>query len=223
MTNNITLEKSRINLNELLIEGLATTQEQVESILDQATRGNDFYIGTDVKKWLSNFTAITLDDMLEDFSQLDDENEIIENSHLEFNFTEISHDNSYNWGGQSNCDIDFKILQGENEKVYMFVRIHVGMDIRAGYTNGILLDLETYNTDCYYLIFDSLSEFGNSAYMEIDGIGYSIDSDIITEGLRIYNHENFNDIQVYDSIYEFDIEGFNNALKELILENIDSL
>lgn len=216
--------KNLTNLKELLEIGLATTSKEIEEVLNCATRGNDFYVGTDVKKWLSSFEALTLDDMIENFSNIDDENEIIENSYLDFVFEELTHDNSYNWGGNSNCDIDFKILRGDNKSIYMYVRVHVGSDIRAGYTHGMLLDLDTYDyTDYHCELFGNISNFNNSVYLEIEGVGYSIQGDITSGYLSIYNHTNYNDIEVYASIYEFDNDGFMKEARELVLENLEIL
>ena len=203
--------------------GLATSNEEIKEVLSSATRGNDFYVGTDVKVWLDRFEILNLNDIIEKFSKINDENEVIEESYLSHSFREILHGNSYNWHGNSNCDIDFKFLQDENDNIYAYVRIHVGSDIRQGYTEGILLDLETYNEDDAMIIFlNPIYECTNSGSVEINNIEYSVDGNIYSEYLTIYNHNTDESIDIIDSIYEFNEKDFNAEIKRLVLENIKS-
>lgn len=204
--------------------GLATTESAIQNVLDSAVRShsNEFYVGTDVKQWLSSFEALTNDRLIESYPMYDDNEETIDELNIHTAFIEISHDNSYNWGGNSNTDIDYRLLQDEFGNMFAYVRVHIGSDIRSGYTNGILLDLDTDNEEYAFLNFiEGTYECGNGGYVEIDGVEYSIDGEITSEYLRVYNHTTDDSYDVCGLVYEFDRDGFEKALKEIVLEAIE--
>lgn len=212
-----------ITLNDLLegkYMGLATTESAIQAVLNNAVRthSNEFYVGTDVKQWLSSFEALDEIDCIALFSKDNEEGHVIKNSHLEHTFAVLSHDNSYNWSGHSNVDIDFRLLQSENGDCYAYVSVHIGSDIRAGYTNGILLDLNTDSKDCFINFVDNVHEHVNGGYIELDGVEYSIYGNILSEYLEVYNHTTHESYEVCASVYEFDKEGYEQALKEVVLE-----
>lgn len=212
-----------ITLNDLLegeYMGLATTESAIQVVLNNAVRtySNEFYVGTDVKEWLSSFEALNENDLEEKFSRYDEEGYTIEGSHLEHTFTELSHDNSYNWSGRSNTDIDFRLLQDENDNCYAYVRVNTGQDPRYGYTDGILIDLETQSTDCFINFVDNVHEHVNGGYIEINGVGYGVYGNILSEYLEVYNHTTNESYEICASVYEFDKEGYEKALKEVVLE-----
>lgn len=214
-----------ITLNDLLTAnymGLATTDQEIQSVLNSAVRthSNEFYVGTDVKLWLSSFEAVNMEVIQDRFGMFDDDDNFTDiNYH--HNFEVLSHGNSYNWGGHSNCDIDYRLLQDEHGNCYAYVRIHIGSDIRTGYTNGILLDLDTYSSDCFVNFMDNVYEPCNSGFISIDGIDYSIDGNILSCYLSIYNHTTHESFEYCDSVYEFDKEGFEQALKQVVLDAIE--
>jgi len=213
-----------ITLNDLLegeYIGLATTESAIQEVLNSAVRqhNNEFYVGTDVKRWLSSFMILTQDDMEERFVLLDIEgNEQFTNSWKQHRLEVLSHCNSYNWSGNSNCDIQFHLLQDDAQNCYAYVNVHLGGDPRGGYTEGILLDIDTYNRDCLINFVDNLSEYCNSGYIEIDGVEYSIYGNILSEYLEVYNHTTKESYEICASVYEFDKEGYEQALKEVVLE-----
>ena len=196
------------NLNEYLsIEdlkegfGLATTHEEATEILNTASdMGYAYYVGTNLGSWLKEFDYITD----EDLEELEERVQLFE---LE------RHDNSYNWGGHSNTDIDFKILSDDFDNSYAYVAVHIGTDIRGGYTKGILLDLG-YTTDAVYTFLEGAYDAdGNTIPMvEVDGAEWSASGDVLSEEIRIYNHDTDDEFIIYDSIYTDDI---NEARKDL--------
>jgi len=202
--------------------GLATTKEEIEEVLEHGTRENDYYVGTDVKSWLSSFEILSLDDIIEKFSAFeDDERYDTPDSWQLHSFKEKSHDNSYNWSGHSSKDIDFRFLEDEFGNMYAYVRIHIGGDIRGNYTDGILIDLETESTDCIYNFVDNLSEHCNGGYITIDGTDYSIDGDILGEWLSVYNHTTHEGFEIATSCYCWSQEEYEKELKEIVLEAIE--
>lgn len=53
------------------------------------------------------------------------------------NWKETNHDNSYNYGGYLERDVDFKTFGNtDTGEVIVLYSVHVGLDIRAGYTNA---------------------------------------------------------------------------------------
>lgn len=211
-----------ITLNDLLegeYMGLATTESAIQAVLNNAVRthSNEFYVGTDVKQWLSSFNVLTQDDMEERFALLDEEgHEKTIDSWKKHSFEVLGHDNSYNWSGHSNVNIDFRLLQSENGVCYAYVRVHCGGDVRGNYTIGILLDLETDNKDCFINFVDNIYEHINGGYIEIDGVEYGIYGNILSEYLEVYNHITHESYEVCESVYELNQEGFEKALKEVV-------
>lgn len=197
--------------------GLAKTSLDVANVKEQAKPKNDFFIGTNVYEWLNRFTYFTEECLIENLSQFDDDGHIIEGSHLKHVFTEISHDNTYNWSGLSNTDIDYRILQDEYGNCYAYVNIHIGGDPRGGYTEGILLNLETENTENAFLFFiEDLYECGNSGYVEYQGRQFYLDGEILGEYIRVSEHGGEFDAEICDAVYCYNEEEFQKECLEIV-------
>lgn len=218
MTNTNTV----FTLNELLegeAFGLVVSDNGIERALSHAKR-DDFYIGTDVYKWLSSMDILTEDD-LEDYFPLLDEEDYIIGTNFDVELTEVAHDNSYNWGGNSSTDIDFRVLT-YNDKLFLYVSIHIGGDVRCNYSNGVLIDLGYNDGDWVYTLFADINDYENSrgGDVVVDGETYSIDGDIMTEELRIYNVDAHEEYTAYECVYEPTKEEFDNACIKIVEEAI---
>lgn len=217
MTNNNTVW----TLEELMTEnymGLATTESAIKAVLEHGERGNDFYVGTDVKQWLSSFEILDENNLIEKFSMLDDDGEIVPDTYQQHAFEETSHGNSYNWCGHSSTNIDFRFLQDEFGNMYAYVRVHIGGDIRGNYTDGILIDLETDDKDCAYLFLEGVYEHSNCGWITIDDVEYSIDGDITNEYLRVYGNDGKIDTEIATGVYCWSKEEFEKELREVVEE-----
>lgn len=199
--------------------GLATTQEEINLILESAKRENDFYVGTNVKEWLKSMDILDMGTMEERFAQVSEEDgSFIEGSYMKHLFKETRHDNTYNWSGHSSTDIDFRFLQDGYENMYAYVQVHIGTDPRGGYTKGLLIDLDTYSTDCIHNFVDNIFEHGNDGYIELNGVDYSISGDILGEYLSVYSYDTHESYEICDSVYCWSQEEFDKELKDIVLE-----
>lgn len=205
--------KTLHDLTQCNWENLTFNRDEIEEILNCAKPENSvnpYFVGTDVYKWLSSFEAMG--------TEFYEENEF---KHFEI----LLHDNSYNWNGHSNTDIDFKILANEDDELFALVKIHIGTDIRAGYTSSILLNLNSYRYDEYdngmMMFLDRINEYASDyGYVTINGVDYSVDNTIAYEGVTIYNHETD---ESYDDFYECfynseSVEALNEEIKEVLIE-----
>lgn len=211
-------------LEENTWERLELHATEIHNIFEVAKPKNYNYVGTNVFEWLSSYEIVDTDFLVDRYS---DEEDFTSIDNIEFEI--VYHDNSYNWSGNSNIDIDFKGLVDIYDNMYLLVKFHIGTDIRAGYTNAIMLDLNAYaysNESFILELFDyPLHENNVGGYVEINGTDYSIKGHIDREYLTIYNHETDSSVEVYDAIYCWDEteKEFDNACIELVKEHIDEL
>lgn len=199
--------------------GLELDADNVETIIEAGKPRHEFYIGTDVAKWLSKFTAVTSDNLGEYFPTWDDEEEWDDTDapNLDTALYFSDGDNSYNWGGNSSADIDFNLVRDDMGRGFVYVAIHIGMDIRAGYTKGILLDLESYSDD------DLLIDFLEPAYeasegldVEYNGDTYRVDGTITSEEVDVYRESDSASFYTYGYVYENDGKEAETELIEIV-------
>ena len=205
--------KTLHDLTQCNWENLTFNRDEIEEILNCAKPENSvnpYFVGTDVYKWLSSFEAMDTDFYKENKDE---------------SFEILLHDNSYNWNGHSNVDIDFKILSNEDDELFAMVKIHIGTDIRAGYTSSILLNLDSYRYGIHdngmMTFLDCINEYSSDyGYVAINGVDYNIDSTIAYEEVSIYNHETG---ESYDNFYECfynseSVAALNEEIKEALIE-----
>lgn len=188
---------------------LTLNSTEVEEVIESAKGRNEFYVGTDMKEFLNSFDVVTE----EEFEELEWNNET--------EFEVLTHDNTYNYGGNGSTDIDYKILYSDyHDNTYVLVRVHIGTDIRGGYTKAILLDLKCDSTDPLYNFVDYAYECqSESGYIEVEGVGFSFSGDIFSEGVQVYNHSTDEDYMLYGGFYNNDKEDFEAELLEALKEN----
>ncbi len=99
-------------------------------IIDIDVKNNELSILRHTETFFNDYDCIR-----DNFGE-DDIEEILEN----LGYEETTHDNSYNWCGDYSDDIDFKVYQHDTSKDWFYddsalilVRIHRGLDARAGY------------------------------------------------------------------------------------------
>ena len=196
-------------------EQLTFDKQEVKEILNLTKPKNSrypYFVGTDLYSWLSNFEVLHGD---------------FYDERKNDTFEIIYHDNTYNWNGAINRDIDFKILVDTDEKLYVVVKVHKGGDIRSNYTRSImfsLLDYQIGDNDNGLMIFlepvhESSSEVSS---IEIDEQLFSIVSHVYSDEIIVYDHEKdeeyygFNDALYSDNLPEFETmlkKALNNFLK----------
>ena len=202
-------------------EQLVLNRKEAIEILEVAKPKSLHYVGTHVYNWLSNYMLVDREFLGEKYG---DEEGFTGIENLQFQV--IYHDNSYNWNGNGNIDFDFKFLVDDNDSLYMLVKFHIGTDIRMGYTKSILLDLDTYlysdNDMLMALDYCLVKENGVGGYVSIDNTFYSIDGDLMSDFITVYNHDTNDTIEVYENLYLWDSEEeFTNACFELVKEHLN--
>lgn len=217
------MTNSVFTLDELLggeYFGLVVTDEGIEQALSYAKRDNDFYIGTNVYEWLSNMDIVRKENLEEYFPLFDEEGDVI-GVDFESELVETNADNSYNWGGNGSTDFNVSIFENDTN-TFAYIAIHRGGDIRGNYSNGILIDLGQCNSDdAYMYLLDSSYNYTESGQTEIDGTLYSIDGNISSEELSIYNHDTHDDYYGYGGVYAHSLEEFEKECKELVIEVLE--
>lgn len=199
--------------------GLELDADNVETIIEAGKPRHEFYLGTDVAEWLSKFTAVTHDNLGEYFPTWDDEEEWddTDTPNLDTALYFSDGDNSYNWGGNSSTDINFNLVHDDAGRGFVYVAIHIGSDIRAGYTTGILLDLEGYSDDDLLLYFlEPVHEASEGLDVEYNGDTYYVDGTIISEEVNVYRESDGESFYTYGYVYENDGKRAETELLEIV-------
>ena len=128
-------------------------------------------------------------------------------------------DNTYNYSGFLEREMDFKTIQAENtDTTIAFFAIHTGVDVRAGYTKAIPVIFETY--------YDFQEFLGNYFYSQgyyafkHDNKEYTISLDVsaTSEYVRIYiTDNNNNEVQL-----DYEQETCMDLDKESVAEYLTS-
>ena len=94
-------------------------------------------------------------------------------------------DNSYNWASSINHNFDFKIYNNNNtasDVCYVEFAVHRFGDVRGNYTDNVVLE---FMND--YEFYETLSECNKYSIVEIDGVNYSIDVNIFSDGFEVFD------------------------------------
>lgn len=199
--------------------GLELDADNVETIIEAGKPRHEFYIGTDVAEWLSKFTAVTSDNLGEYFPTWDDAEEWddTDTPNLDTALYFSDGDNSYNWSGNSSADINFNLVHDDAGRGFVYVAVHIGMDIRAGYTTGILLDLESYSDDDLLIDFlEPVSEASESLDVEYKGDTYYVRGEITSEEVDVYRQSDGEQFYTYGYVYENDGKRAEAELIEIV-------
>lgn len=129
-----------------------------------------------------------------------------------------SEDNTYNYGGFLERDMDFKVIQAENsDTTIAFFAIHTGVDVRAGYSKAIPVIFETYYDFNEFLG----SYFYSQGYYAFkhDNKEYTISLDVTvtSEYVRIYiadeNNEELQQAYEQETCMDLDRESVAEYLE----------
>lgn len=128
-------------------------------------------------------------------------------------------DNTYNYSGFLERDMDFKVIQAENtDTTIAFFAIHTGVDVRAGYSKAIPVVFETYY-DCQEFLGNYFYSQGYYAFKH-DNKEYTISLDVsaTSEYVRIYiTDNNNNELQL-----DYEQETCMDLDKESVAEYLTS-
>lgn len=147
---------------------------------------------------------LTVDELKEYFNELDDDWGGV-------SWYESSFDNTYNYGGYLERDLNFAVYENDcTEETLVFFAVHIGLDIRAGYT------------EYFAMKFDNLFDFYGKLYerFEIALLEYK-DSQGETQAISLYGEATSEYIEGY---FRFDDRDFSECLdifdKETAIESL---
>lgn len=152
------------------------------------------------------------------FRFIDSESELEELMN-EYDMDNGKGDNTYNYGGYLSNELNFYSFKSiDDDRVLVAYSIHVGLDVRSGYTNSVWIEYDSKDDFLYHLSqrfllgqFDienySVSVYGTatSEYAEIDYINNdNYDSDVIEHWVDAYD---LNDLKesVIETLKEHDV------------------
>lgn len=142
-----------------------------------------------------------------------------------YEWTESNADNTYNYSGFLERDVNLITYTNEDtDEVIVFYAVHVGLDIRGGYTAyfPVLYDWEDghmyHLTNNFPVAYATFEQAGKEIYV-------AVDAGAASEWLYVYiSDEDNNEIpQSYDQetvdLDTYDMEDFEESLKEYLKEN----
>lgn len=139
-----------------------------------------------------------------------------------FEWFENKFDNTYNYSGYLERDINFCTFN--NEETYetlVFIAIHVGLDIRAGYTKYFAFKCE--NDYDFWEVLGQTFDIAYFKYTNLDNKEQliSIEGSAISDDLSVYLHETGDAYYAYELLTDVDlfneetaIESISNLLEE---------
>lgn len=204
-------------LNELQLgNGLALSTYEIESeVLELAVNTiNPFYVGTNVKEALESLDVLDNSEISEHFPMHNEE----ECDEMDIDFYDAEEnldymhaleikleDNTYNWNGNGSNDLEFKVLKSEFGREYVAVSVHIGVDIRGGYTPWVIFN----NT--YEEFIEALTE--NTEH--VDANGFTITGSLFSECLNVFK-QGGDSVEVYGGLYSETLEGLQQEATELL-------
>ena len=146
---------------------------------------------------------------LEVFDEMDTlENEDIDELALVDDFDLRIEDNTYNYNGNGSRDIDFKIYESYEHGAVGIIRLHMGLDIRGGYSNAFAVQGDSTED-----ILEQLSEIKKIATgtIELEGsimLDFYIDGSMFNEYANVYiansTGETLEDFETYELLSDDD-------------------
>lgn len=115
-------------------------------------------------------------------------------------------DNSYNWCAPVDHHFDFKVFEGINGDVFVALMIHRFGDVRANYTDYVLLHF-----DNDYEFYEVLSENNKYIDITINDTNYEIEVNIFNDSYEVYE-----DGCYVCSCYGYDLDDIKADLLEKI-------
>lgn len=149
-------------------------------------------------------TWLTVDELKDYFSELDNDWEGV-------SWFEKYSDNTYNYSGYLERELNFCAFENDcNDDTLVFFAVHIGIDVRAGYTKYFAMKF-----DNLYDFEEKLSERFEIAFLEYQ------DSDGETQAISLYGSATSEYIEGY---FRFDDRDFSECIdvydKETAIESL---
>lgn len=152
-------------------------------------------------EWLS------VDELKDYFNEIDED-------YTDASWLEVGADNTYNYNGYLERELNFCIYECDcPEETLVFFAVHIGIDVRAGYTKYFAMKF-----DNRYDFEEKLSERFEIAFLEYQ------DSEGETQGISLYGSATSEYIEGY---FRFDDRDFEECIdlfdKEIAVESLAEL
>ena len=124
---------------------------------------------------------------LEIFEDMDTmENEDIDELALLDDFDLRVQDNTYNYNGNGSRDLDFKIYESYEHGAIGIIRLHMGLDIRGGYSNAFAVQGDS--TEDILMQLDEIKTIATGTIELEDGsmLDFYIDGSLFNENASVY-------------------------------------
>lgn len=163
-----------------------TVYKQLEAKANRITKDNFCYVN-----------ALTVLESLEPYLLSDEETNFILTTWYNNSSDVVTKEsgNSYNWGGRISNDFNYNEVELDGI-VYTIFSFHIGQDIRAGYTNDLVVEGN---------LFDALRDIPYHAeVLEIYGNSYYLEYNIFFDMVEVFEEDTDNFIGEINPIYEED-------------------
>ncbi|MGL4850872.1 MAG: hypothetical protein ACRC28_18455 [Clostridium sp.] len=140
---------------------------------------------------------MSIDDILDyDTKENEDKEEYINYLEETGLISEVEGHNTYNWASNLSNEIQFTVYEKETYGVVVAFRVHLFGDVRANYSDIMLIELDTKES-----FFELLGETTTSFEIEVEGETYRVSTDGLCEGGMYYIDG------IEREVYISDIEG----------------
>ena len=148
------------------------------------------------------------DELIEkDFENVDDYLDYLVNM---YDLKEAGCDNSYNWLAPVTNHFNYYVYKDScNDKVYVEFKVHLHGDVRANYTEPVLLEFD--NMEEFYEVIYECNK--NVKYI-INGQELNLDINVFCDGIEVYDDEG----NYKMTVNEFSDEDILEELKEFFGE-----
>ncbi|UDM72766.1 hypothetical protein [Vagococcus fluvialis] len=143
--------------------------ETVMKQLETETRCRNFGDYTQVPVIKENKSLISIKEFFEENDYYEGEKLSVEafeellGSHGEW--TVRNHDNTYNYSGKLANEMDFHVIESEmDDTTVVLFAVHVGLDVRAGYTKAFAIQFDNYEE--FIEMYTNRFELGYATFMQ---------------------------------------------------------
>lgn len=142
-------------------------------------------------------------------------------------WTERLHDNTYNSNGYMERELNVMVFENEDGECIAFYAVHIGLDVRGGYTKYFPVSYPDYEAFIYH--YAERFDIGGASFT-VDGVEYTVSlvgcgtSEYIQVWISNRPVGDVDSVQLDDDTYELDLydkESFVESFPEYLEEKFD--
>ena len=111
-------------------------------------------------------------------------------------------DNTYNYNGNGSRDLDFKIYESYEHGAVGIIRLHMGLDIRGGYSNAFAVQGDSTEDILEQLCEIKTISTGTIELKDGDMVNFYIDGSLFNENASVYISDETGDTVADFETYE---------------------